>query len=154
MDTFRRRRLPAGRPGTILGWRSPSSGMLPRKALLVSLPLALGSGWALVSGSSRLEALRAEMARLEEAGRVEGESYVQTLEGAHADRQLEHFDRRRQLALEQAAARRDLMLGVLGLVGAALVLAGGRVLGRIAAEVEEERRGISGDPGSAPGDGR
>jgi hypothetical protein len=123
--------------------------MLPFKALLVSVPVALAGGYALTSGTTRLEALRGEMARLEAAGRAEGESYVKTLEGAHAERQLEHFDRRRRLALEQARARRDQMLGVLGLAGAALIFAGARLVRRIGAEVSEEQREISGggDPG-------
>jgi hypothetical protein len=127
--------------------------MFPWKALLVSLPVALASGWALASASSRLEGLRAEMARLEEAGRAEGESFVKTLEGAHAERQLEHFDRRRHLALEQARARRDQLLGVLGLVAAALLFAATRVIRRIGAEVAEERQRAAGEPGSDGPDG-
>ena len=123
--------------------------MLPWKALLVSLPVALAGGWALASASARLEELRAEMARLEAAGRAEGESFVRTLEGAHAERQLEHFDRRRALALEQARARRDQVLGVLGLVAAALLFAGARAVRRIGAEVDEERRRLSGGGGGA-----
>lgn len=123
--------------------------MLPWKALLVSLPVAFASGWALANASARLEALRGEMARLEAAGRAEGESFVRTLEGAHAERQLEHFDRRRLLALDQARARRDQLLGFLGLVGAALLFAGVRAFRRIGAEVDEHRRGITGGSGSA-----
>jgi len=120
--------------------------MLPWKAVLVSLPVALAGGWAVVSGGVRIDGLRREMARLEAAGRAEGESYLKTLEGAHADRQLEVFDRRRELALDLARARRDQLLGVLGLVAAALLYAGVVVVRRIAREVEEGRRVISGSP--------
>jgi hypothetical protein len=128
--------------------------MLPWKALLVSMPVALAGGWALASASARLQDLRGEMARLEAAGRAEGESFVRTLEGAHAERQLEHFDRRRALALELARARRDQLLGVLGLVGAALLFAGARAIRRIGAEVDEERRRVAAEGGRAGPGGR
>jgi hypothetical protein len=117
--------------------------MLSWKAVLVALPVALAGGWGVASGSSRLAAGRGEMARLEAAGRAVGDSFVQTLQGSHADRQLELFDRRRALALDLARARRDQMLGALGLAAAALVLAGAAVAGRIAAEVDEGRRLVS-----------
>jgi hypothetical protein len=106
------------------------------KAFLPSLLLAAASLWAVQSGGARVESLRAEMAALDAAGRAEGESFLKTLEGDHADRQLAHFDRRRELALQQARARRDELLGVFGLVGSALLLAGGALLRRIRAEVE------------------
>ncbi len=120
--------------------------MPPRKALLVAVPLALASVWGVVSGAERLASLRGEMARLEAAGRAEGESFVKTLRGAHADRQLEAFDRRRALALEAARARRDQLLGYLGLAAAALFLAGAAAVRRVAREVAEDRRLVSGPP--------
>jgi hypothetical protein len=124
--------------------------MISWKAVLVALPVALAGGWGVVSGQSRLERARQEMAQLEVAGRFEGESFMKTLQGAHADRQLEVFDRRRQLALELARARRDQMLGVLGMVASALLLAAASVIRRIAAEVAEGTRMVSGPPGGDP----
>jgi len=109
------------------------------KALLVSLPVALAGAWALGSGTMRVEELRREMSRLDAASRAEGESFLKTFEGAHADRQIQHFDERRRLALQQARARRDQLLGLLGLAGAALLLAGVTIVGRIGAEVTRER---------------
>jgi len=118
------------------------------KALLVSLPVALAGAWALGSGTMRVEELRREMSRLDAAGRAEGESFLKTFEGAHADRQLQHFDARRRLALEQARARRDQLLGLLGLVAAALLLAGVTIVGRIGAEVTRERARAERPPGA------
>jgi hypothetical protein len=113
--------------------------MLSWKAFLVSLPLALAGGYGLVSGGLRLSAARAEMARQAAAVRSEGESYMKTLEGTHADRQLEAFDRRRALALDLARARRDQLLGLLGLVAAVLAALAVTVVRRIGREISETR---------------
>jgi hypothetical protein len=121
--------------------------MLSWKALLVALPVALAGAWGLAEGGSRLQATRREMARLEEQGRAEGESFLRTLQGSHAERQLEAFDRRRVLALELARARRDQLLGLLGLVSSGLIAAGGTVVGRIAAEVAENGKVAAGGSG-------
>lgn len=117
----------------------------------MSLPVALAGAWALASGTLRVDELRGEMSRLDAAGRAEGESFLKTLEGAHADRQLQHFDARRRLALQQARARRDQLLGVLGLVAAALLFAGVTVVGRIGTEVTRERARERPPPGPGPG---
>lgn len=117
----------------------------------MSLPVALAGAWALASGTMRVEELRREMTRLDAAGRAEGESFLKTFEGAHADRQLQHFDARRRLALDQARARRDQMLGVLGLIGAALLFAGVTIVGRIGSEVTSQRARAGKPPGPAPG---
>ncbi|MBI5070137.1 MAG: hypothetical protein HZB56_18025 [Deltaproteobacteria bacterium] len=118
----------------------------------MSLPVALAGAWALASGTMRVEELRREMSRIDAAGRAEGESFLKTFEGAHADKQLQHFDERRRLALEQARARRDQLLGVLGLVASALLLAGITIVGRIGAEVTRERaRAERPPPGAGPG---
>jgi len=124
--------------------------MVPLRAVLVALPVALAGGWGVASGSARLASVRQEMSRLEAASRAAGESFVKTLQGSHADRQLEALDRRRALALDLARARRDQMLGVLGLVAAGLVLAGAALARRIAAEVDEGRRIVSRPPGAPP----
>lgn len=123
--------------------------MPPLKAFLVALPVALAGGWGVFHGSSRLAAVRQEMAQVDAQSRAAGESFLKTLQGSHADRQLEALDRRRALALELARARRDQMLGALGLVAAALVLAGAAVARRIAAEVDEGKRLVT-PPGGPP----
>jgi len=53
------------------------------------------------------------------------------------------FDRRRALALDLAAARRDRLLGVLGVAAAGLAGAALSVLSRISAEIEEDRRHVA-----------
>ncbi|HEY7725560.1 MAG TPA: hypothetical protein VH880_09510 [Anaeromyxobacteraceae bacterium] len=116
------------------------------RALLLSLPVALLGGWAAASGAGRIAEIRSEMARLEVAGRSAGESFVKTFEGAQAERQLEAYDRRRALALELARARRDEILGLLGVGAAALLHVGLSLMRRIAAEVEEERRAVGQPP--------
>jgi hypothetical protein len=125
--------------------------MPPLKAVLVALPVALAGGWGVASGSSRLAAVRLEMSQVEAQSRAAGESFLKTLQGSHAERQLEALDRRRALALDLARARRDQMLGALGLVAAALLLAGAVVARRIAAEVDEGKRLVSPPPGPPPG---
>jgi hypothetical protein len=122
--------------------------MPPWKAVLLSLAVALAGCWALVGAGARLEAGRREMAELRAAGRAEGESFLKTLEGRHAERQLQHFDRQRALAVDLARARRDQLLGLLGLVAAVLVLAAGAVIHRIGAEIREERERLPGGDGA------
>ncbi len=116
--------------------------MTRKKILLLCGPLAAG-GLALAAHSSvRVDRLQHELAAAALEGRAAGASFVETLRGEHAERQQVAFDRRRRLTLRLAAARRDRLLGVLG-VGAAGLLAGAlSVMGRIAAEVEEDRRHV------------
>ncbi len=122
------------------------------RAFLVALPVALAGVWGLWSGAGRASALRAEMTQLREAGRSEGESYLQTLQGAHAERQLEHFDRRRALALDLARARRDELLGFLGLVASVLVLLAFSVARRVGREIDDVRSELGGGrPRPPPG---
>jgi hypothetical protein len=114
--------------------------MFPAKALLVALPFALGGAWLLGAAGSRVARLRDEVAGLDAASRREGASFVETLQGAHAERQRELLDRRRAAAIELAGARRDRLLGILLLAGSALAFVAVRVAQRVAAEVEEDRR--------------
>ncbi|WP_242337977.1 MULTISPECIES: hypothetical protein [unclassified Anaeromyxobacter] len=97
---------------------------------------------ATVRSSLRVRGLEAELQSARVAGQAEGASFVQTLRGEHAERQRLAFDRRRDLALALAAARRDRLLGTLAIAGAALLLGAGRVLSGLAAEVEEDRRHV------------
>jgi hypothetical protein len=108
------------------------------------LPLAVGGLGLAVHATTRVRSLEVELAA---AGREIGDagaSFVETLRGEHAERQRLAFDRRRAAALALAEARRDRLLGVLGAVGAALAAGGLVQLGRIAAEIEEDRRHVSG----------
>ena len=63
--------------------------MIIGKALLAALPLALGGGWLVLASNARIGTLRLELDSLETQGREEGRSFVRTLQGAHAERQLE-----------------------------------------------------------------
>jgi hypothetical protein len=108
------------------------------------LPLAVAGVGLAVHATGRVRALEGELTETARAGREAGASFVETLRGEHAERQRLAFDRRREVALELAAARRDGLLGVLGAVGAGLLAGGLLLLGRIAAEVEADRRHVSG----------
>ncbi len=87
------------------------------------------------------------------SGREEGDSFVRTLQGAHAERQLEILSRRRDSALDLATARRNRLLGVLLIIASCLTFAFVRAAQRIAAEVEEDRRLLAGQR-SRPRDAR
>jgi hypothetical protein len=111
-----------------------------KTALLCAVALA---GLAVaVRSSVRVRGLEADLQAAVAAGQAEGASFVQTLRGEHAERQRLAFDRRRDLALALASARRDRLLGVLTIAGVALVYGAGRVLSRVAAEVAEDRRHV------------
>src|SRR5690349_16413071 len=73
-------------------------------------------------------------------GEAAGASFVATLRGEHAERQQLAFDRRRALALDLAAARRDRLLGVLAVVAAALGAGAARALARISEEIDEDHQ--------------
>jgi hypothetical protein len=112
--------------------------MRKRTITLLCLPLALGGAGLAVHASLRVRDQERQLTELAAEGRAAGESFVSTLHGEHAERQRAAFDRRRQVAL--AAARRDLILGILGVGGAGLLALALGVLGRISAEIEADRR--------------
>jgi hypothetical protein len=113
--------------------------MISRKALLVSLPVALAGGAVALTSTQRVEWLRGELRAATTQGKREGESFVATLRGSHAERELEALDRRRAIAAELAAAYRNRLLGLLALVAAALLFAGAQAAARISAELTEDR---------------
>jgi hypothetical protein len=135
-----------GGDGHYPGAVGPVKRMFPMKALLVALPLALGGASLLYAANGRVAVLRADVAELETASRREGASFVETLQGAHAERQRELLDRRRAAAVELAVARRDRLLGVLLIAGAALAYVAVRVAQRVATELEADRRLLAGEP--------
>ncbi len=100
-----------------------------------------GLGLAL-HGTFRVNALERELVESAREGQAAGASFVETLQGEHAERQRLAFDRRRDVALGLAAARRDRILGFLVVAGAGLAGAALSVMSRIAAEVEEDRRHV------------
>jgi hypothetical protein len=112
------------------------------KILIVTAPIALGglgvAAWATV----RMNALERELAALATEGRAAGASFVQTLQGDFAERQQAAYDRRRELAIDLATARRNRLLGILGVGAAGLVGAALSVMSRIAADIEEDRRHV------------
>jgi hypothetical protein len=117
--------------------------MTRTKILLLCAPLALGGLGLVVHGTFRVNALERDLASATSEGRAAGASFVETLQGEHAERQRLAFDRRRDLALRLAAARRDRLLGFLGVATAGFVGAALSVMSRISAEVEEDRRHVS-----------
>jgi hypothetical protein len=110
------------------------------KITLLCLPVALAGIGLALHATLRVTALERELADLGAAGRKAGESFVSTLQGEHAERQRAAFDRRREVALALAAARRDRILGVVGAAASGLLAAGLGVMGRISAEIEADRR--------------
>ncbi len=116
--------------------------MTRAKVLALCAPVA-AAGLALsVHATFRVNGRTRELAEARAESAAAGASFVATLQGEHAERQRLVFERRRTLALELAAARRDRLLGLLltaaaGLGGAAL-----SVMSRISAEIEEDRRHV------------
>jgi hypothetical protein len=112
--------------------------MSPRLVTVVSA-LALAGGLALIGQSTwRIRTLEQESAGLRQAGKAEGDSFVETLQGEHASRLFDAFDRRRAVALARARARRNRLFGALAAVAGVIGLASGAALRRMAAELEEE----------------
>ncbi len=112
------------------------------RILLVTVPVALGGIGVVAHATFRVNDLERELAALATEGRAAGASFVETLQGEHAERQRAAYDRRRMLALELAAARRNRLLGFLGIAAAGLGGAALSVMSRISAEIEEDRRHV------------
>jgi len=117
--------------------------MTRTKILMICLPVAVVGLAVAVHGTFRVNALQRELEALATEGQSAGASFVATLQGDWAERQRMAFDRRRALALDLAAARRDRLLGVLGVAAAGLAGAALSVLSRISAEIEEDRRHVA-----------
>jgi hypothetical protein len=113
------------------------------KILMVCLPVAVAGLAVAVHGTFRVNALQRELAALASEGQSAGASFVETLQGDWAERQRMAFDRRRELALDLASARRDRLLGILAVAGAGLAGAALSVLSSIAGEIEEDRRHLA-----------
>ena len=123
--------------------------MSPRTITAVSA-LALAAGLALVGHATwRIQALDERSAGLAQAGREAGASFVETLQGEHATRLFEALDRRRQVALARADARRDRLFGLLLMIAGGIGLAAGSAFRRISAEIEEDRR-LTAEAGGPP----
>ncbi|HEX9050304.1 MAG TPA: hypothetical protein VF841_07220 [Anaeromyxobacter sp.] len=117
--------------------------MTRAKILMVCIPIA-AAGLALgVHATFRVNRLERQLATLASEGQSAGASFVETLHGDWAERQRVAFDRRREIALDLAAARRDRLLGVLAVAAAGLAGAALTVLSRIAAEIEEDQRHVA-----------
>ncbi len=112
------------------------------KIVIVTAPIALGGLGTAVHQSYRVDALQHELAQLAAEGKAAGASFVQTLQGDFAERQRAAYDRRREIAIDLATARRNRLLGVLGVGAAGLVGAALSVMSRIAADIEEDQRHV------------
>jgi hypothetical protein len=117
--------------------------MMPGKALLAALPLALGGGWLIAASTSRVGALRAELEALDTQGREEGDSFVRTLQGSHVERQLDILSRRQATVVALAAARRNQLLGVVLVLASCLAFAFVRAAQRVANEIEEDATSLA-----------
>lgn len=116
--------------------------MTRTRILLITLPIALGGLGAAVHSTFRVNELERDLAALGAEGKEAGASFVETLQGEHAERQRAAFDRRRVIALELAAARRNRLLGFLAVAAAGLGGSALSVMSRIASEIEEDRRHV------------
>lgn len=132
--------------------------MTRARIALLCVPIALVGLGVAVYASVRVADGERRLAELAAEGREAGQSFVDTLQGEHVERQILTYDQRRATALSLAAARRDRLLGLLAVAGAALLAAGLLAMSRIAAELEEDRRHVAEDTpdpdGSTPGSGR
>jgi hypothetical protein len=122
------------------------------KILLLCGPFAAAGLALAVHATFRVNAGVSELAAVRVESDAAGAAFVATLRGEDAERQRLLFERRRTLAVELAAARRDRLLGLLLVAGAGLAGSVLSVMSRIAAEVEEDRRHIEGPAaGRRPG---
>jgi hypothetical protein len=120
------------------------------RTTLLCLPIALAGLGVAAHATLRVREGERQLAALAVEGKAAGDSFVETLQGEHAERQWLTYDRRREVALDLAAARRDRLLGILATAAAALFAGALSVLSRIATEVEEDRRHVEGDPAGSP----
>jgi hypothetical protein len=127
--------------------------MTRTKITLLCLPLAAGAIALTLHGHARVVRQERALVELARTGKAEGDSFIETLRGDHAERQRVAYDARRELALSLAAARRDRLLGVLGVAAAGVLLSALLVLRRIAGEIEEDRRHL-GTQDALPPSGR
>jgi hypothetical protein len=121
------------------------------KLLLVCGPFAAAGLGLALHATVRVNAQSADLAAVRAEADAAGAAFVATLRGEDAERQRLLFERRRALAVELAAARRDRLLGLLlagaaGLAGSVL-----SVMARIASEVEEDRRHVEEERAGASG---
>jgi hypothetical protein len=120
--------------------------MIPAKVLLVVLPVAIGGGYLVLEATRHIDRVSDELVQQEAKVRAEGASFVATLHGEHAAREMLALDRRRELALELTRLRRNRFLGLFALAVAALGAVAATVFRRIAREIEEDRRLVHGEP--------
>ena len=124
--------------------------MIPLKAVLIAAPLALASAGVAVHANGRVASLRREVAEAGRAQREARDAYVTTLRSGDVERQLAAFDRERELTVDLARARRDRVLGVLGVLGAAIVAAGVTFAQRVAREIEDGSEDLASAEGRRP----
>jgi hypothetical protein len=128
--------------GILPGAPGSQAEMTRLKILIVTAPIALGGLGVAAWQTFRVNALERELSALGTEGKAAGASFVQTLQGDFAERQRAAYDRRREIAIDLATARRNRLLGILGVGAAGLVGAALSVMSRIAADIEEDRRHV------------
>lgn len=85
----------------------------------------------------RIHAIGDDLLSLEKEGRAAGASFVETLQGAHVQRELTAWDQRRSLAVGLGDLRRNRFFGLFGLAAAALAWFALSVLSHVSTEVGE-----------------
>jgi hypothetical protein len=113
--------------------------MIPKKAIYLSLPIALLGVGVVGHSTWRIQGMTEELEKAEATGRAEGAEFVATLRGAHAERQLQAYDDRRSLAMGIGAARRNRFVGIFMVAAAGLLALGLKVLSSISSEVAQDR---------------
>jgi hypothetical protein len=106
-------------------------------ALLVALPLAVPSAWFAFASGTRVAELRRTLTQAESAGQ-DASAAVGRLEPHAVEVQLAAFDHRRAIARELVRARRNRVIGAIGVAAAALAFAAVTVARRISAELESD----------------
>jgi hypothetical protein len=118
--------------------------------IVCGLLAALGLAGA-AFGTARVASARRQLTVLTARSADEGRAFEETLQGAHVERQLQALLDRRGVARELAAARRDRLLGLVLLAVSAVAGLGFRAFGRMADEIEEDRRHVGATAGGAGG---
>jgi hypothetical protein len=108
-------------------------------AILVAAPMALASGAVLARSGARVRDLREALTRAERAGDAAAAA-VARLEPRAVEAQLAAFDRRREAFADLARERRNRLLGVVGLVAAALAFAGVVLVAGLASDEAEQEQ--------------
>jgi hypothetical protein len=114
--------------------------MVSWKSVALLAPLAAAGGFAVVQSSREIGRLEGEFRTQGQASQAEGASFIETFQAEHAERYLKALDRRREIAARITVQRRNRLLGIFAVAGAALGVAAASVLRKISRDLEDDRR--------------